>query len=189
MVRFVFLFVLFAQSAQGQNASDYLCLDSTVVLHYVNYQGDPFTLQFQKSFSFEGDTVCYYTRRYDDSDRETTIYYTYQGKKLTIGNAIVNKRFSGTTVLDTEVFVVRENETTDSTYLISFDMDVSEFIQTTRLLDEYSKGEGSVFYNVLEVDQFNKIDDFHYITLLAPGIGVISQGGREMEFVRKEKEK
>lgn len=182
-----FLFFLFSLGSFSQKASDYLCQDSTVLLYYTIHTGDTITLQFIKSFEFNGDTICYYERKLLNSERSSIVYYAYNKDVLYEGSYLVSLPFRGVNEMDLCVKIVAEGEVSDTSYVEFFDMSETAFNQQTQLYKKHVDNEERVFENVIEVDQHNLTDDFHYITIFAPGIGIISKGGNEMEFIKMEK--
>lgn len=185
---FYFILLFSSLGAWGQQAKDYLCLDSTITLYYQDRSGDTLTMRFQQSFDHEGYTVCYYTRKWLHSENESTVFFAYKEDILIEGNYVVFKKFNGINYLDTEIQIVKPNEVVDSSYSVSFDMQTTDFKQTTRMLKEYTDSNGKKYKKVIEVDQHNLTDDFHYITLYAPGIGIIAQGGDEKLFLKAVKD-
>lgn len=181
-------FFLMLTNVNAQKASEYLCLDSTVTLQYESHYGALYTLRFVKSFVYEQDTICYYEKRFEGDKDSTLIFFAYNGSTLVIGGHLILNKFNGIDRMDRRVQIVNSGEEVDSTYIISFDMDISNFKSTTRLIKKYKDENGNKYKNVIEFDQHNLTDDFHYITLIAPGIGIIAQGKKEMTFIRIVKE-
>ncbi|NOQ76026.1 MAG: hypothetical protein GQ574_28730 [Crocinitomix sp.] len=183
----VLLAIFYINQSNAQNAKDYLCLDATVVLYYQFHTGDTCTMQFDTTFVFEGDTVVYYTRTFLGEEEGATLFYTYNGKFLIEGSYVINGGFDGTDNFDTKIEIVGPSEVVDTAYTYSFDMSSSEFEQTSRFLETYTDAHGNEHKNVVEVDQASPSGDSHYITVYAPGLGVVSRDGNEMEFIRMEK--
>lgn len=181
-------FLLFSSCfTWGQQAKDYLCLDPNITLYYQDRSGDTLTMMYTQSFNYEGYTVCYYTNKRLSTGNESTVFYAYKDDLLIKGSYVVLDKFNGINYLDSYIKIVRPNEVVDSSYSVSFDMQLTEFKQTTRMLKKYKDSNGNKYTNVIEVDQHNLTDDFHYITLYAPGIGIISQGGDEKIFLKAVK--
>lgn len=99
----------------------------------------------------------------------------------------MNRHFDGPTHIDLTIKVPKEGEQTDTSYVISFDMDVSYFDQTNYIEPKYENGKRKKFKKVLVVDQHNAKEGYHYISLFAAGIGLINQGKDELLFLWKEK--
>lgn len=185
----ILCFILLCSSmcTWAQQAKDYLCLDSTVTLYYKDRSGDTLTLKFQQSFDHEGYTICYYTQKWLHYNNENTVFFAYKDDVLIEGSYVVFKKFNGINYLDTQIKIVKPNEVGDTSYSVSFDMQTTEFKQTTRMLKKYTGSNGKKYKNVIEVDQHNLTDDFHYVTLYAPGIGIIAQGRDEKVFLKAVK--
>jgi hypothetical protein len=184
----LFLLMIFNMAGgYAQNAKDYLCLDPNVILYYQFHTGDTCTMQFDTTFVYEGDTICYYTRTFLGEEGSSTLFYAYNGAYLTKGNYQVTSEFKGVNENDTKIKIVGPGEVADTAYTIAFDMSSTDFIQTSSFKANYTDSHGNVHQNVVLIDQANPNEGYNYITVFAPGIGVVSRDGREMEFIRMEK--
>lgn len=181
------LTILTFLQVNAQKASDYLCLDPDVMVYYRTVSGDTMTMRFDSTFIYEGDTICYYKRRFLNSDYESTVFFAYNNQYLTKGNYLVNGKFYGPNELDTKMEIVGPNQNVDTSYTISFDMSSDDFVQTSTFQETYVDTNGNVHKNVVLVDQAMPAENSHYITVLAPGIGIISVDGREREFIKIER--
>lgn len=94
---------------------------------------------------------------------------------------MISGKFRG---IDRRVTIIQPGKDVDSSYIQSFDIDVSEFKEISRLYKKHKDERGNTDRNVIEFDRYNLTDNFHYITLIAPETGVIAQGKGEKRFIK-----
>lgn len=180
MNRFILLSFLTLSSVSlfGQRAKDYLNLDSNKIVVRQFLSTDTIYYRFEKSFDDRGDTICYYLRKFQGSENSSRIFTAYNKDTLIIGSYLVfdPDQFNGVSSQDLKIVVPKSGETTEHDYQNSFDMQVTDFKMTTELLKEYTDAFGNLYSDVIQIDQYNITDDFHYYTYLAKGIGIIYQG-------------
>lgn len=158
MTHRIFLMLLLALTISrgfGQNASKYLNLDTSITIYYQLYSGDTIQERFSHQKVYGSDTVCFYHRLTKDGDTIGQLYYAFRGDYLIKGSHFVNRHFDGPTQIDLTIKVPKEGEQTDTSCVISFDMDVSYFDQTNYIEPKYEIGKHKKFKKVLVVDQHN----------------------------------
>jgi hypothetical protein len=162
----------------GQKASDYINLDTSLVVTELFLGKDTMEYQFERSFDVKGDTICFFLRRYNKEPEADRTYMAFNKDTLIIGRSLVLNpdKFHGISSQDLKIVMPKKDQPTEREYFSSFDMSTTKFKITTELLDVYTTANGTVFNNVVKIDQYNETDDFHYYTYLAPNIGVIYVG-------------
>ncbi len=178
LLQLLILFILIAMSSNAQQAKDYLNLDVDKVLVGQFLGTDTVYYRFEKSFNDNGDTICYYLRKFQNRENSSRIFTAYNKDTLIIGSYLVfdPERFNGISSQELKIVVPKSGETIEHDYQNSFDMQVTDFKMTTEILKEYTDAFGNIHSDVVKVDQYNITDDYHYYTYLAKGIGIIYQG-------------
>jgi hypothetical protein len=162
----------------SQKASDYLNLDTSLVVTELFLGKDTMEYRFERSFDYQGDTICYFSRRNIKRPEVNLTYMAFNKDTLIIGSSLVLNpdNFLGISSEDLKIVMPRKDQPTVREHISSFDMSTTKFEITSELIDVYTASNGTVFNNVVKIDQYNVTDDFHYYTYLAPNIGIIYVG-------------
>lgn len=176
---FCFIHVSFAFS---QKPIDYICTDTSKVIEYETLNGNIELHQYVKSFPFnEYIAHLYSCTRGDYID---TLLVMTSDSILLFASFNYTGRISRND--PDELKVVFPINLEDSLYehRVNFDMQTFRFE-----ISVYYKPEMTLnsirFENVIVIDQHNLNDDFHYLTYIAPGVGIIFKGSSkktEMEI-------
>ena len=184
---YTLLFIQLSVTVQAQLASDYLCKDKKLKLEHTDKQGNLYSTQFRKMFVYKGPTgndTCYVYRN-------TRLNGEYKGSHYEVifkanGNVLVQAgyMFNGN-VIDNDphehrITLVKAGEEKVEKITTSSDMSSYTFEITTTFLPTYVSPNGLEFKEVVRFDQYNPESDFHYVTYIARGQGIVEQGEGEM---------
>lgn len=166
-------FLLVVNFSFAQKASDYLCLDTSIVIHKTILGGkDTIQIKLSKTFVFEKDTVCYYIK-IRNPKRIDTIWSAYSGKNLTEGNYLITYKFSGSEDNDSHYYVPDKGVSSDTSYMYWQDMTENHVSTKCEIIDEFEIEGFPVFKDCLKTTNFDKEGAAIGFGIYAKGLGEI----------------